>query len=74
MPHYFQLPATGFLVDLLKNIFDSSGERRNIAVTLFPYCCNFQITSVGTTTIFNLLFTSIKAQVGYKILIKLRMH
>ena len=45
-----------------------------MAVTLFPYCCNFQITSVGTITIFNLFFTAIKAQIGYQILIKLRMH
>ena len=45
-----------------------------MAVRLFPYCCHFQITSVGTTTIFNLSFFTIKAQIGYQILLKLRMH
>ena len=45
-----------------------------MAVTLFPYCCHFQITSVGTATIFNLLFTAIKAKIGYQIVIMLRMH
>ena len=45
-----------------------------MAVMLFPYCRHFQTTSVGTTAIFNLPFIVIKAQIGYQILIKLRMH
>ena len=39
---------------------------------LFPYRYHFQITSVGTTAIFNLSFTYIKVQIDYQILIKLR--
>ena len=70
----FQLPAAGLLAHKLKNIFDGNGERRKTAMKLFPYCCHFQITSVGTTTIFNLSFTNIKVQIDHRILIKLRTH
>ena len=54
MALWFQLPATTLLVDKLKNILDGSGERENTAMQLFPCCSHFQITSVGTTIIFNL--------------------
>ena len=40
----------------------------------FPYCCHFQITSVGTAVIFNLSFTAIKYQTDHQIFIKLRTH
>ena len=46
----------------------------NTAMKLFPYCSHFQITSVGTTIIFNLPFTAIKFQIGHQILINLRTH
>ena len=41
---------------------------------LFPYCCHFPITSVGTTTIFNLSFTAMKIQIYHQILVKSRTH
>ena len=59
-----QLPATGLLADRLKHIFDGSGERGNTAMKLFPYCSHFQITAVGTNTIFNLSFSTIKLVVN----------
>ena len=40
----------------------------------FPYCCHFQITSVGTAVIFNLSFTAIKYQTDHQIFIKLRIN
>ena len=46
----------------------------NKAIKLFPYCCHFQITSVGTTIIINLSLTAIEFQIGHQVLIKLRTH
>ena len=68
---WFQPPATGLLADKLRKIFDESWERGNTAMKEFSYCCHFQITSERTTIIYNLLFTAIKFQTGYRILIKL---
>ena len=58
----------------LATLFGGSGERGNTAMKLFPCCCHFQIISVGTTAIFNLVFTAIKVQISYQILIKLHMQ
>ena len=62
------MPATRLLADKLKNIFEGSVGKGNTAMKLLPYCCRFQTTSVGTTTIFNLSFTVIKVQIGHQIL------
>ena len=45
-----------------------------MSLTVFPYCCDSQITLVRTNTIFNLSFTAIKVQIGHQIFIKLRTH
>ena len=74
MSLWLQLPVTGLLTDKLKIIFDGSGESENMTMKLFPYCCHFQTTSVKTTNIFNLSFTTIKFQIDHQILTKLRTH
>ena len=45
-----------------------------MSLTVFPYCCDSQITLVRINTIFNLSFTAIKVQIGHQIFIKLRTH
>ena len=67
------MPATRLLADKLKNIFEGSVGKGNTAMKLLPYCCRFQTTSVGTTTMFNLSFTVIKFKLAIKFL-KLRTH
>ena len=42
-----------------------------MVMKLFPYCCHFQKTLVGTATIFNISFTAIDC---HQILIKLLIH
>ena len=59
---------------LCSNDISLNWERVYTAMKLFPYCYHFQITSVGTTTIFNLSFTVIKGQISHQILIKLRIR
>ena len=74
MSLWFQLLVTGLLADELKNIFDRGGESGNTAMKLFPHCCRFQITSVWTTIIFNLFFTTLQFQIGHQILITCSTH
>ena len=64
----FQLSATGLLADKLKKDLRRERGKVKYGNDMFPYCCHFQKTSVGT--IFNLSFTAIKAQIDHQILIK----